>query len=150
MQENTMTHNEIQQNLEAFYDGDLAGEQRREVERHLAGCSACAGEVERLRTISRAVFRPVPVPNTDFFVSRVMAGIREIGPVEAGGFWRWPALALLAMALFLIMTAPSERISPDRRAPSTRTVLLADAGPAAQMSPSEELDSLLDLTSEDI
>jgi anti-sigma factor RsiW len=39
--------------LNAYYDDELAGEQRRAVEAHVAACDACAAELARLRELSR-------------------------------------------------------------------------------------------------
>jgi anti-sigma factor RsiW len=135
-----MNHNEIQDRLEAFADRQLADPERREIESHLHQCQACGEEIRRLNTISRMVFRPVPTPPTEYFVSRVMAQIRErqSRPVAAfGAWWRVSAVAMLALAGFLVFTAPSDE-SPEGR-PSTQTVLLADAEP---------VETLLDLTEE--
>jgi anti-sigma factor RsiW len=147
-----MNHSEIQRNLEAFYDRQLAAGPQGEIEAHLRDCRPCAETVAGLVAISKAVFRPVAVPNTDFFVSRVMARVRDLEPEAVGTFWRWPALALMAAAIFLILADPADSVSvPDSRV-STRTLLLADAGGAApsDAGSAEPLDSLLDLTSEDI
>lgn len=42
-----------QSRLAAYHDGELPPERRREVQEHVAGCPACAAELERLRAVSR-------------------------------------------------------------------------------------------------
>src|SRR5262245_31339841 len=122
-----MTHAEIQDNLEAFHDGQLSEPDRREIESHLTTCRACAEETQRLQQLSRAVFRPVTPPTpTDFFVSRVMANIRESEKAARFLWWRWPALALGLLALFLLRSANRASVPPSElRAPSTQGLLLA-------------------------
>ena len=39
--------------LSAFYDGEVVGEERRQLQEHIRHCADCAAEVERLRAISR-------------------------------------------------------------------------------------------------
>lgn len=39
----------------AYHDGELRGDRLAEVERHLAGCARCAGELEELRALTRAI-----------------------------------------------------------------------------------------------
>jgi anti-sigma factor RsiW len=38
--------------LSAYYDGELHGPRQKQVEAHLAGCSACRAELEELRKLS--------------------------------------------------------------------------------------------------
>jgi len=39
--------------LAAYHDGEMSPEERRRLEVHLRECSACAGELQRLRALSR-------------------------------------------------------------------------------------------------
>lgn len=146
-----MTHHEIRANLDAYADGELDERIRAEMREHLSGCSSCAEGMARRRMVARAVFRPIPVPPADYFVTRVMARIRESRPDPLfSPAWRWPALALVATALFLIATAPSDDASREMREPSTGSVLLAGGGAMLTSTSAEPMDSLLDLTVEEI
>ena len=148
-----MNHREIQDRLDAYLDGELPADERRTIEDHLSGCVNCAVSLDAQRRISRAVFRQPPIPNTEFFVARVMARIHEAAAEPAGifsGFWKWPALALAAMTAVLITTTP-RLSSPVVDQISTRNVLLADSSGhlmSVSGSPAEPVAALLDVTEE--
>lgn len=147
-----MNHREIQERVDSYLDLELAPNERRDFEDHLAACAECAGAVERQRRISRAVFRRSSVPNTDIFVDRVMARIRAAAnePVSVfAGFWKWPALGLAALATALILTIPRESVAPPEQVCSTRNVLLADSAGrlvSTNAPASEPVDAILDMT----
>ena len=52
-----MSDCQFQSRVAAYHDGELTAEGRRAVERHLAGCGACAAEVEWLRSVSQTLAR---------------------------------------------------------------------------------------------
>jgi anti-sigma factor RsiW len=60
--------------LEAYYDGELTGRRRREVEAHLERCGPCQRELARLRSLSSLLqevpaYEPITPPEQ--FVSQV-------------------------------------------------------------------------------
>ncbi len=60
-----MTCGEIQRFVDAYLDGEFADEDRAELERHLAGCPACATEVRRqaaFKAALRAAWKRPPAP----------------------------------------------------------------------------------------
>jgi anti-sigma factor RsiW len=46
---------QIQERLSAYHDRELSAEERRTIDGHLAGCSACAGELAAIAATSRLV-----------------------------------------------------------------------------------------------
>lgn len=101
--------------LGAFLDGALEEGDVRWMERHLAGCAACQGEVEQLRRVKALVAEVATVPEPDWtgFFPGIVRGIederRSAAPVPARRARRlWPqwamggaALASLALAFVL-------------------------------------------------
>jgi anti-sigma factor RsiW len=105
--------------IEAYADGQLELGSSLEIERHLAGCAACAAALESHQSL-RSVLReaslyhaaPARLP------SRVRSAVRrEAGLSGAGRFlgWRWivvaaPAasIAILAVALVQVARTPSQ------------------------------------------
>lgn len=107
-----MTHPE--ELLAGYVDGTLDGDDRADVERHLASCARCAGEVAAARR-ARATLRALPTP-----VAPSEVGSRAIGEARAGGAstsraasaapaWsRWAAglAAAAAVVLGLVVVVP--------------------------------------------
>ncbi len=123
-----MDHAAIRERVFAFYDGELAGDARQEVEAHLQGCPECRAMVERW-TATAGVFFKKPQPDTsEFFVQRVMDRIETQQRPRPALRWRvelrWlvPALGLTAM-LFVVM-------QPAQQPVSVEMLLLGDTGGA--------------------
>ena len=134
--------------LSAALDGELAPAETASLEAHLAACSACAAERERLGAV-RAAFRALPpaVPPRDL-ADAVMARIRAGEAAEPGRpaalppplAPRWPASARLAAALALVTAglaaawlarapeAPAAAAAPLPAATAAAHGLGADAG----------------------
>lgn len=53
-----MTCNTVREQLGAYVDGEIAPEFRAEIERHVASCPDCAGELAELRELADALSRP--------------------------------------------------------------------------------------------
>jgi anti-sigma factor RsiW len=48
--------------ISAYHDGELAGEQREQIERHLRDCPQCAAELDELRRLSQQLAEAAPRP----------------------------------------------------------------------------------------
>jgi anti-sigma-K factor RskA len=57
---NTRSHDEYRENIGAYVLGALPELEAELLERHLAGCESCRGEVEELRPVTSAIARSVP------------------------------------------------------------------------------------------
>lgn len=81
-------------------DGPLTGEERGELEAHLAGCPACRADWEALRELHQAMGELEETPAPEGFADRVMERVREeSGPAKVVPLWRrpqWRAAAGLA------------------------------------------------------
>jgi anti-sigma factor RsiW len=105
-----MNHDQIREQLQAFYDEELSGDARREVEAHLGGCPACRQELEEWDRIKGVWLRGPAVAPSDVFVRRVMDRIgaeRGVVPFSpALPRWLVPALGVAAAAMFLFVAMP--------------------------------------------
>jgi anti-sigma factor RsiW len=87
-----MIHTDVQERLFLYLDGDLPAEEIRLIREHLAGCSVCSRQHDRLAATWHPVSpqeRPQPSP---FLWTRIQAriGDREVSP----SFLWWPREAL--------------------------------------------------------
>lgn len=90
-----MTHEEIQERLSEWLDGELDPAASTDASRHIDACAACKAEVARLRRLGGAFFykRPRVDPrSTEAFVARVMAR------VEAEAVTPWERFAARVLA----------------------------------------------------
>ena len=73
----TFSHDQIQEHLLGFLDGELTGKARSAFDAHLSGCEACRGEVrgiEQARALAREVVRaPLANPVSSEVRARVLA-----------------------------------------------------------------------------
>lgn len=99
--------------LMAYADGQLNGEEKRQVERHLELCADCRGEVAAVRALSNrvAAARGLPDGSQADIASAVMRRVREERP-RGWGFWqtlgftwgfRMPALARLGTVALTVL-----------------------------------------------
>lgn len=92
----------LQHQLSAYLDGELSPEEMADVRRHLAGCEACAAELEGLRFTKRLLGRlESPTLPRDF-----AAGLWARIDRPERRRWTWwprPAMALAAVVLALIL-----------------------------------------------
>ncbi|MEK1896374.1 MAG: anti-sigma factor [Rhizobium sp.] len=129
--------------LHGFIDGELDSAHAAQVEAHLATCSDCAGEVQRLRAVRHAIGRDgVRWQAPEAFRARILAMVgRESAaampqpPEQArrhllGFIQRWsllPSLAALAASAFLFVNMPPQDLSiQDQLLASHVRSLLAD------------------------
>jgi anti-sigma factor (TIGR02949 family) len=95
-----MTHEEMQLQVDAYVDGELAPEDARELERHLRHCSACAELREDRTRLSAAIRTEIPALQAPKELrSRIRAQLRttakpdDIRPPQRSSGRRWLALA---------------------------------------------------------
>ena len=87
-------------NLERYLDGELAGPEATDIEKHLRGCPSCAADaLSRLqwkRTIHAAGQRFVPAPE---FRLKIQQGIapKKHSRMERRWVWNWVAAAVLGV-----------------------------------------------------
>ena len=100
-----MNHEEAEEALWDFYDGELAPPRRDAFQAHLAACAECRETLNAWRGAAHACFKPAARPTpvqTEAFVARVM------GRVEARPWplsWLWPAFGavMAAASLFVVL-----------------------------------------------
>ena len=63
--------------LMRYHDGELPPAERRAVERHVADCSACAGELAALRALSRSLSGLEPPPLPEGMVERIRTSLKR-------------------------------------------------------------------------
>jgi anti-sigma factor (TIGR02949 family) len=95
-----MTHEEVQLQVDAYVDGELAPDDARELEVHLRQCSACAELREDRVRLSAAIRTEVPALQAPTELrSRIRNQLRAEGrtdnirPLNRSSSWRWAALA---------------------------------------------------------
>jgi anti-sigma factor (TIGR02949 family) len=95
--------NEILQQLDSHLDNSLTGNSAREVREHLAGCSACARELE-LRTNLRARLKSAVqgVETPAFLEARIRANLRS---GNRGSFWAMTSATIAASVLLAVGVA---------------------------------------------
>ena len=125
-----MTCHELDDRLDDWVDGALAGAEARAVEAHLASCELCREREQRLRQLlAHAAALP-----------RSMAPPRDLWPgiaerIESGGFWSvlwtsWHPLALAAAAAVVIGLAAF--LWNGSGPTAVRTVAMPSPSPAVQ------------------
>jgi len=132
--------------LSAYVDGELAIEQRRTVEDHLAGCPGCRAELDGMRRVAsrlRSLERAAPPPLlADQVARRVAVAARQPGlvvrleealrrlPVESSTLMTFGVVVALTAiaALFVAGVEDSDRAGPDRRPAAAVAHPAASAG----------------------
>ncbi|MEP6572049.1 MAG: anti-sigma factor [Gemmatimonadota bacterium] len=104
-----MQHHQSPSMLDLLIDDELTGDERRETERHIQNCAACAADLERRRALRAAVRSGVPYYRASSALEgRVRTAIREAARQPAGAArpafsrprsWWW------AMAAGLVLVA---------------------------------------------
>jgi anti-sigma factor RsiW len=90
------------EDLVAWLDGELAPEEARRVEHHVAGCPACAREADLLRR-SGALLAQLPgLAPTPGFADRVVAAARPASPQARVLRGRFGAVAAAAAAILVL------------------------------------------------
>ncbi|RLB55223.1 MAG: hypothetical protein DRI34_10905 [Deltaproteobacteria bacterium] len=122
--------------LVAYLDGELDRENRRQLERHLAGCRRCSRILDELRQAVEASRQlEVVEPSADFrreFWWRFATESRQAPGWWAGPpRWRWPVLAAggalaagLAVAVVMLVSRP--RVSEADKVIASHLELFSD------------------------
>jgi hypothetical protein len=149
--------------IELLFYGELAGDDRLELEAHLAICRECRGALDELRTIRAALAtRPMVTGPADGDWTSLMSRIEfavahepkllvEAHPVAA--VRRWPVPSYLALAALLTLVtssvayvawtarppvpARSARVAPPSRSEAPAPVPVPESAPATPASTSE-------------
>ncbi len=133
--------------LSAYYDGELAPSERRQVEGHIGMCPLCAQELKQLRGLSRLLGDAPPVLLPEGFLGRMH---RAVGPARRQVLVRiaWPALAAAALLLIgfsVLLWQTSGASWPGERAdiPWQIAVTSVHAQASAEAGPEELLTDLI-------
>jgi anti-sigma factor RsiW len=81
----TMTCREVRDALVDYLAGDLAPQEREELERHTAGCSHCADDVDASRNalhVSRAALQALNAPSADDVPDALLKAVLGMKPAE--------------------------------------------------------------------
>ena len=91
-----MSHQEIQERIDPYVDGELNVTDAREVELHLRGCEECRGVEQRIRALSDALVHSAPAYRAPAALRKnVRATLRREAKPErqnSGGWFSQPAL----------------------------------------------------------
>ena len=154
-----MDHRHIQERLFDFYDGELSGSARGEVQEHVAGCGECRALLEQWKRAAGLFFRAPAVQPSEAFVHGVMRRIRqgEVSrpePFQAirrflEGSWWLPALGLASL-LYVLVTGPAQQAAlsieslllPEGNEPAAFRQILTGESPSS--------DEILGLVMEDV
>ncbi|MCA1726431.1 MAG: zf-HC2 domain-containing protein [Actinobacteria bacterium] len=112
-----MTDRHPEELLAPYVDGDLAREDRRAVDAHLAGCETCAGEVALARraTVSLRRLGEVPAP-LGLATPAIQASRRESPWVRRIGWAAAGTAAAAIIALFVVSQSAGGGLLGDRDA----------------------------------
>lgn len=107
-----MTHEQIQEQLSEWLDGELDPAASADASRHIDACASCQADVARLKRLGAALFKTLPAADprsTEAFVARVMARVETdaVSPWERfAGRWLAPAFGLALAGLLAGILLP--------------------------------------------
>ena len=92
-----MTHPDVESQVDAYLDGELAATDAVELEAHLAGCASCGRFRDDRLALRAAIAARIPRPEApDLLRQRVRVALREAttsSRARGPAAWRWLALA---------------------------------------------------------
>jgi len=128
--------------LSAYYDGEMADEERRELEKHLGRCTSCARELGELQRLSE-LFAAVPIPQMPAGALKLLhsnlGSMREAVIVRMARTVAAAAAAVLIVCSVWLWASGTRQESYAASAPAWETVAvtLHDGAPP---SPDAETD----------
>ena len=131
-----MTEDRFEELLGSYLLGELSVEQERELERHLAGCTGCRSELNRVlqcHDYLRKLAASEPPPELK---ARVLERVRGETPARSGvrwWFWGSAAAALLVVAVLGIGLLQVLTSGSSTGVPLTATALAPEAGGEVQV-----------------
>ena len=90
--------------MSAALDGELSADERRELDRHLAECPACAALFDELRE-QCAALRELDCPFPDGLHDRILENLPEQDAAPVRRTFRWRRWAAMAACLVLVLAA---------------------------------------------
>jgi anti-sigma factor RsiW len=153
-----MNHQEIQERIHPYVDGELDAVNAREVELHLGACEECGGLEQRIRALSGVLTASAPAYRAPAALRKsVRAALRkEVKPARQTGWWVFAAsaacaLLLLAFAVSQTMRAPRDAITDEVVANHVRSLLathLVDVASSNQHTVKPWFDGKVDFAPE--
>lgn len=140
-----MNHEAMKEKVFALHDGELALEERGEVESHLAACASCRGDLAAWKESAALFFRAPSVTPSEAFVRAVMEKVEGL-PVRESLFEKFrdlvspPRLVFAGAAALALSFAlwPDRPREPGAGVRHAMEILEDPASPAAQESGPEE------------
>jgi anti-sigma factor RsiW len=111
-----------EQNLSAYYDGELPADEQALLARHLAWCQACARRVEQLRLMSAFVASGAPDGLSQIAFRRLHSKLDEV--MERGLVrWAWEVSGIAA-AILLVGSIWLAQLAQPLREPANAAVVV--------------------------
>ena len=113
--------------LALYVEGDLPERDVPRVEEHVATCADCRDLLEDLQS-SQAVLKTLGAEAVDgALLTAVRAGVLARIDCRRRAVWPWVAATTAALALLILLLAPSQRTAPE-----PRPVTIAQASPKVE------------------
>lgn len=132
-----MIHDDFQEKLSEWLDGELDASMSASVAAHVGVCASCRREADLLRRLGPALFRAPAAADpraTEAFVARVMSRVES----DKVSIWERLAARVLAPALGLALAALMLSIAlpgPDKDAPLGVAAVSIDVETAFEVEP---------------
>ena len=111
-----MNHQEIQERIHPYVDGELDIVNAREVELHLRACEECGGLEQRIRALSDALTRSAPAYRASAALRKNVHAVLRDEAKPARQPWWWIFAIGGACALLLLVFAISQTTRASRNA----------------------------------
>ena len=143
-----MTHDEMKNKLEAYFDGELPAAENQEIAAHAENCVDCRKVLVTWDAVRRAFSKAKNLPPSENFVQSVIGRIEELEkPAPEPVKHEWPVLRWFVPALgysfaFLLMFAA---IVSRQTPTNAEAILMADMPEYSQWAVEEDdpgMDSL--------
>lgn len=105
-----MEHDKYKENLSAYMDGELKGEELKALEAHLAACNDCARDLAGLRKVSALVKKHAPEAVPQALKEAVFSGLEK----PAASAWLKPGIVFAAAAAALLVVFALPKFWGDR------------------------------------